>query len=114
MAKYKIRLLINKEPIGIKEFVATTFGNVIIALLTDLKEINLSTAKKIHITAEPESADKVRFKVQVDSITPDLKPFVQEMIHRTLLGFISSLHRVLPSIPELIAATIQIDLEVLL
>jgi hypothetical protein len=114
LPKYKIRLLINQEPIGIKEFVATSFGNVIIALLRDLKEINLSTTKKIHIKAEPESADKVRFKLQVDSITLDLNQFVQEMIHRTLLGFISSLHRVPSSFPELMAATIQIDLEVLL
>lgn len=113
MAKYKIRLIINKKPVGIKEFVATSLGNVIVGLLADLKEINLSTIKKIQIQMEPEVANIDRLKLQIDSITPELNPFVQEMIRRTLLGFISSLHKIPPTFPELMAATIQIDLEVL-
>jgi hypothetical protein len=104
-----VKLKINDEPIGIKEYVQHTFAGVILGLLTEIRDINLKEVKKILITITPNKTEPEQVIVEVDGNCPALKSFVQQMIWRTLVGFISSLNKVPPTWDDLMKAVISIE-----
>ncbi|MHA1648290.1 MAG: hypothetical protein ACTSVL_12035 [Promethearchaeota archaeon] len=92
--KYKLKLIVNQHRIGMKPYILNTLGNICEGFLSELEDVPKD--EKISILIIPNSKEDERVKIFSPSITVPIKDYVQELILRTILGFISTLR----DIPE--------------
>ena len=92
--KYKLKLIVNQHRIGTKPYILNTLGNLCQSFLSELKDVPKN--EKISILIIPNSKEDERVKIVSPSKTVSIKGYVQELILKTLLGFISTLN----GIPE--------------
>ena len=87
--KYKLKLIVNQHRIGTKPYILNTLGNICQAFLSELKDVPLN--EKISFLIIPNLKEDERVKIFSYSKTVSIQVFVQELIMKTLLGFISTL-----------------------
>ena len=87
--KYKLKLVVNQHRIGTKPYILNTLGNICEGFLSELEDVPKN--EKITILIIPNSKEDERVKIFSPSITVPIKAYVQELILRTILGFISTL-----------------------
>ncbi|MHA1720784.1 MAG: hypothetical protein ACTSWX_04275 [Promethearchaeota archaeon] len=89
LLKYKLKLIINQHRIGTKPYILNTLGNLCEAFLAELKDIPKNEMIEIIIAPNEKENEKVKIKGESNNVS--LEPYVQEMIMKTLIGFISTL-----------------------
>ena len=87
--KYELKLIVNQHRIGTKPYILNTLGNICEGFLSELKDVPKN--EKISFLIVPNSKEDERVKISSQSITVSIQNFVQELIMKTLLGFISTL-----------------------
>jgi len=87
--KYKLKLVVNQHRIGTKPYILNTLGNICEGFLSELEDVPKN--EKITILIIPNLKEDERVKIFSPSITVPIKAYVQELILRTILGFISTL-----------------------
>ena len=92
--KYKLKLIVNQHRIGTKPYILNTLGNICEGFLSELEDVPKN--EKISILIIPNSKEDERVKIVSPSKTVSIKGYVQKLILKTLLGFISTLN----DIPE--------------
>ncbi len=92
--KYKLKLIVNQHRIGTKPYILNTLGNLCEGFLSELEDVPKN--EKISFLIVPNLKEDERVKIFSPSKTVPIKAFVQELIIKTLLGFISTLQ----GIPE--------------
>ena len=92
--KYKLKLIVNQHRIGTKPYILNTLGNICEGFLSELKDVPKN--EKISFLIVPNSKEDERVKISSPSITVPIQTFVQDLIMKTLLGFVSTLQ----GIPE--------------
>ena len=92
--KYKLKLIVNQHRIGTKPYILNTLGNICQGFLSELEDVPKN--EKISFLIAPKSKEDERVRIFTPSKTVTIKAYVQELILKTLLGFISTLN----DIPE--------------
>ncbi|QEE14225.1 hypothetical protein DSAG12_00036 [Promethearchaeum syntrophicum] len=87
--KYKLKLIVNQHRIGTKPYILNTLGNLCQGFLSELKDVPKN--EKINILIVPNSKEDEKVKIFSPSETIPIQIFVQDLIMKTLLGFISTL-----------------------
>ncbi|MHA1475426.1 MAG: hypothetical protein ACTSPA_07320 [Promethearchaeota archaeon] len=87
--KYKLKLIVNQHRIGTKPYILNTLGKVCEGFLSELEDVPKN--EKITILIIPNSKEDERVKIFSPSKTVPIKVYVQKLILKTLLGFISTL-----------------------
>ena len=87
--KYKLKLIINQHRIGTKPYILNTLGNICKGFLSELKDVPKN--EKISFLIVPNSKEDERVKISSPSKTVPIQTYVQELIMKTLLAFISTL-----------------------
>jgi len=87
--KYKLKLIVNQHRIGTKPYILNTLGNICEGFLSELEDVPKN--EKITILIIPNLKEDERVKIFSPSITVPIKAYVQELILRTILGFVSTL-----------------------
>ncbi len=88
--KYKLKLIVNKHRIGTKPYILNTLGNICEGFLSELEDVPKN--EKISFLIAPKSEVDERVKIYSPTKTVPIKAYVQELILKTLLGFISTLN----------------------
>jgi hypothetical protein len=93
--KYKLSLKVNAHLIGMKPMVLNTLGHICEAIFTELKDITLDDLYEPILLMIGSGCDfcgpEDRVKLQVGEKSIALKGWVQEMIARTIWGYMTSL-----------------------
>lgn len=92
--KYKLKIIVNQHRIGTKPYILNTLGNICEGFLSELEDVPIN--EEISFLIIPNSKEDERVKISSPSKTVPIKAYVQELILKTLLGFISTLQ----GIPE--------------
>ena len=92
--KYKLKIIVNQHRIGTKPYILNTLGNICEGFLSELEDVPKN--EEISFLIVPNSKEGERVKIFSPSKTVTIKGFVQELIIKTILGFISTLQ----GIPE--------------
>jgi len=87
--KYKLKLIVDQNRIGTKPYILNTLGNICEGFLSELEDVPKN--EKITILLIPNSKEDERVKIFSPSKTVPIKAYVQKLILKTLLGFISTL-----------------------
>ena len=87
--KYKLKLIVNGHRIGTKPYILNTLGNICEGFLSELKDVPKN--EKISFLIVPNSKDDERVKISSPSKAVQIQTYVQELIMKTLLAFISTL-----------------------
>lgn len=87
--KYKLKLMVNQHRIGTKPYILNTLGNICEGFLSELEDIPKN--EEITILIIPNSKEDEKVKIFSPSKTVPIKVYVQDLILKTLLGFISTL-----------------------
>jgi len=90
--KYKLKLIVNQHRIGTKPYILNTLGNICYGFLSELEDVPKN--EKISILIIPNSKEDERVKIFSPSKTVPIKAYVQKLILKTLLGFISTLKNI--------------------
>ena len=90
--KYKLKLSVNQHRIGTKPYILNTLGNICKGFLSDIKDV--PEKEKVSFLIIPNSNEGDRVKISSPSITIPIQNFVQDLIMKTLLGFVSTLQGV--------------------
>ena len=111
MKKYSINTQISNKKISMNPFVLKSFGNVIIALISDLRDVKKEEEiNEISLDIDTNKPKNDSLILEVNGIGIDVKDFVQSMITNTILGFFNSLK----DIPDEISnSIIKINCEVM-
>jgi hypothetical protein len=107
--KYDLKVKVNDKKIPMIPFIKNTFGHVFIAVIQDLENIGTENQGEriiCNIFPTQDKGDIVKIKIAEQELT--MKPFIQDMIWKTLAGFLSSLKKM----PEnLLKAHVYINMQ---
>ncbi|WP_371806305.1 hypothetical protein [Candidatus Lokiarchaeum ossiferum] len=96
--KYGLKLYIDGKRIATKPFILNTLGNVCHGFFTELNEVTEDRVILLEIFSKEPQCKQVIMKC--GEFLVEIKPFVQDLIMKTLLGFISSLNGLPESFPH--------------
>jgi hypothetical protein len=108
----KAKLTINEKPIGIKTFVQITLGNIVVGLIQDLKEVEFGEESVINLQVNPKAAENKQFILDIDGKNVAVKDYVQQMIWRTIAGFISALEGVPPTFKAILDSSLSTEVKI--
>lgn len=106
--KYTIKLWINEERIPTKPFIMNTLGNLCWAFFDEYRDFPQSGLVDLRIN--PQNPPNSLVLLKVDETPIELKEFVQALLWRSLLGFISVLNKIPVQKDQLETADIHITL----
>ena len=87
--KHILKIYVDEKRIRTKPYILNTFGNICYGILTELSNIEIKEQFLFEIFTGEGEGNKVSITQDLNKLT--LKPYVQDMILKTLVGFISSL-----------------------
>jgi hypothetical protein len=109
---YKLKIWVNDKEVGLKPFIFNTLGKICESLLSELKDISDAKMKeKTMIIFDPRCDSQDQVKVQVGALSIELNDYVQDMIWKTIVGFLWSLKDLASSYDELKCKNIIIEYE---
>ena len=94
-------LIVNSEPVEIKDFIQEIFAGVVSGFLKKLKKVP-SPIKEIHVSLTADSE-----QILVNSTKVPLNPYVKKLTRALLNGLLDSLDKIPPK-RELITLNVEI------
>ena len=107
--KYKNKILIADHQIGLKPFLHNTFGNIVYAILVELKDI--PAEGEVTMQIDPTATEEQRLVLKIGGKDFELHAFVQDMMHKTIAGWLSSLKDVVPEGTNIFKTPLSISLQ---
>ena len=109
---YKLKIWVDDKEVGLKPFIFNTMGRICESLLSELKDMsNAEVKEKTMIIIDPRCDSQDQVKLQVGALSIELNDYVQNMIRKTLAGFLWSLKDLATSYDDLMMKNIIIDYE---
>ena len=106
--QYDLTLSLEGKKVPLIPYIINTCGHIFLATIKDLEGCGPNEwDKQIICTIDPSNDMKSRLILSIGDNIITLKPFIQDMIWKTLAGFISSLKKVPDNLLQL---TIELKL----
>lgn len=96
--KYGLKLYIDEKRIATKPFILNTLGNICHGFFKELNEVTEDHEIILEIFSQEPQGKQVLLSCGESPI--EIKAFVQDLIMKTILGFISSLNGLPESFPS--------------
>ena len=92
---YDLEIQINEKKVPMIPFIQNIFGNVFYAMIKELNEIEpIDFQNYITCKITPNSDHDNRVVLAVENREIKIKPFIQDMLWKTLTGYLSTLKKI--------------------
>ncbi len=88
--KYTLKLYVDEKRIPTKLYILNTLGNVCKGFFDEMKQI--SRTSPIILEIHSQEPEEKQVTIVCDGVNVEIKGFVQDLILKTLLGYISALN----------------------